>query len=118
MGVHFYTEIKAGNSTRWGVTSLPVTPGSAYKHLAGKLVTTWAWTQWDTRPCLVVHHYKGEGKADGQMSGRHWDSLPSVRPEDHDIYKQCCVCLCVCYIYMSQGALGLFGFPNNLIANA
>ena len=50
--------------------SLPVTPGGAYEHLAGKLVTTWAWTQWDTRPCTVVYRYTGEDKADGQTSGR------------------------------------------------
>ena len=54
--------------------------------LAGKLVTTWAWTQWDTRPCLVVYCYKGEGKADGQTSGRYWDGLSSIRPEDRDTY--------------------------------
>ena len=50
--------------------SLPVTPGGAYEHLAGKLVTTWVLTQWDTRPHMVVYHYTGEDKADGQMSGR------------------------------------------------
>ena len=65
--------------------SLPVTSGGAYKHLAGKPVTTWAWTQWDSRPCPVVYRYKGEGKANGQTSGHHWDSLSSVRPEDRDI---------------------------------
>ena len=52
-----------------GVTSLPVTPGSAYKHLAGKLMTTWVWTQWDTRPHTVVYCYTGEDKADRQTSG-------------------------------------------------
>ena len=52
-----------------GVTSLPVTPGSAYEHLAGKLVTTWVWTQWDTRLHTVVYRYTGEDKADRQMSG-------------------------------------------------
>ena len=54
--------------------------------LVGKPVTTWAWTQWDTRPCLVVYRYQGEGKADGQRSGRRWDSFSSVRPEDRDTY--------------------------------
>ena len=36
MGVHFYMEIKVGISTRGDVTSLPVTPGGAYKHFGGK----------------------------------------------------------------------------------
>ena len=35
MGVHFYMEIKAGNCTG-DVTSLPVTPGSAYEHFGRK----------------------------------------------------------------------------------
>ena len=54
--------------------------------LVGKPVTTWTWTQWDTRPCPVVYRYKGEGKADGQMSGCRWDGLSSVSPEDRDTY--------------------------------
>ena len=49
-------------------------------------MTTWTWAQWDTRPCLVVYRYKGEGKADGQMSGRHWDGLSSVSPEHMSLY--------------------------------
>ena len=69
VGVCFYMEIKAGNCMG-GVTSLPVTPGGAQEHLAGKLVTTWVWTQWDTRPRTVVYHYTGEDKADRQTSGR------------------------------------------------
>ena len=36
MGVRFYMEIKAENSMRWGVTSLPVTSGGVYKHFGGK----------------------------------------------------------------------------------
>ena len=40
--------------------------------LVGKPVTTWAWTQWDTRPCLVVYRYQGEGKADG---AEEWSSV-------------------------------------------
>ena len=36
MGVHFYTEIKVGNSMRGGMMSLPVTPGSAYEHFGRK----------------------------------------------------------------------------------
>ena len=85
MGVHFYTEIKAGNYMRGGVTSLPVTPGGVYDHFGRKLVTSWMWTQWNTRPFPVVYHYKGEDKADGQMSGHHWDRLSLVSPEDHNI---------------------------------
>ena len=55
--------------------------------LAGKLVTTWTWTQWDTRPCPVVYRYKGEGKADGQMSGHRGDVSSLVSLEDRDIYS-------------------------------
>ena len=36
-----------------------------------KWVTTLTWTQWDTRPRMVVYRYEGEDKADRQMSGHH-----------------------------------------------
>ena len=56
--------------------------------LVGQPVTTWTWTQWDTRPCPVVYNYQGEGKADGQMNGHRMNSLSSVSLEDHDTYVQ------------------------------
>ena len=81
MGVQFYMEIKAGNCTmgvwhhyQWHlVVHMTI--------LAGKPVTTWTWTQWETRPCPVVYRYKGEGNSDGQTSCHHWDGLSSVSSE-------------------------------------
>ena len=43
-------EIKVGNRMMGGVTSLPVTPGSTSKHLAGKLETT------EHRPSETLGH--------------------------------------------------------------
>ena len=99
------TSTQKRHGSRWGSAFIwklrqEITWGGVWCHyewhlavhmsiLVGKLVTTWMWTQCDTRPCLVVYHYKGEGKADGQMSGHHWDGLSSVSPEDRDTCISC-----------------------------